>query len=143
MENKGHTDSKQPIQHWDFVSIGFLKNIHPDVDVVNLNQYLCDTLTRMNRKVPLKLCLKVKTPWDDKKCEKKAETTHFRNRIQVVRCECEGAQKIVTVRLLKITLSSPAFQLRYQCNTRLVPNFDYNSGSYIQGNIPRCIVQHS
>ena len=139
IKNKGHM-AKQPIQHWDFVSIEFLKNIHPDVDVVNLNQYLCDTLTCMNRKVPLKLGLKVRTLLDGKKCEKKVETTHFRNCIQAVHCECEGAQKSVTVRLLKITLSSPSVQLRYQCNTRLAPNFDYNSGPYIQGIIARCIV---
>ena len=54
--------SKQPIQHWDVESIGFLKNVHPDVDVINLNEYLSDALTRMNKKIPLKLGLRVKTP---------------------------------------------------------------------------------
>ena len=36
----------QPIQHWDVVSIGFLKKFHPDVDVNNLNHYLCEALTK-------------------------------------------------------------------------------------------------
>ena len=51
--------SKQPIQHWDVESIWFLKNVHPDIDVVNLNEYLSDALTRMNKKIPLKLGLKI------------------------------------------------------------------------------------
>ena len=85
--------SKESIQHWDVESLGFLKNVHPDVDVVNLNEYLSDALTRRNEQVPLKLGLKVKTPWDGKKRDPKAKTTHFRDRIQAIHCEVEGAQR--------------------------------------------------
>ena len=141
MEKRGRI-SKQSIQHWDVESLGFLKNVHPDVDVVNLNEYLSDALTRMNKKVPLKLGLKVKTPWDGKKRDPKAKTTHFRDRIQAVHCEVEGAQKSLTGKLIKLILSSADFQLRYKCDVRLVPNFNRNSGPYIQDKIRRCIVQH-
>ena len=116
--------------------------MHPDVDVVNLNEYLCDALTRMNKNIPLKLGLKVKTPWDGKKRDPNAKPTNYRDRIQAVHCECEGAHKSLTGKLLKLILSSPAFQLRYKCDVRLVPNFDRNSGPYIQDKIRRCIVQH-
>ena len=44
--------------------------------------------------------------------------------------------------MIKLILSSAAFQLRYKCDVRLVPNFDRNSGPYIQDKIRRCIVQH-
>ena len=132
----------QPIQHWDVVSIGFLKNVHPDVDVNNLNHYLCEALTKQNRGIPLLLGLKVKTPWDGKKRDTKAPKTNFRDRIQAVHCECEGAQKSLTARLLKVILSSATFQLRYKCDARLVPTFDRNSSPHIQEKIRRCIVQH-
>ena len=141
MEKKGRI-SKQSIQHWDVAPIGFLKNMHPDVDVVNLNEYLCDALTRINKNISLKLGLKVKTPWDGKKRDPNAKPTNYRDRIQAVHCECEGAHKSLTGKLLKLILSSPAFQLRYKCDVRLVPNFDRNSGPYIQDKIRRCIVQH-
>jgi len=84
--------SKQPIQHWDVESIWLLKNFHPNVDVINLNEYLSDALTRMNKKIPLKLGLRVKTPWDGKKRDK-IKTTNYRDRIQTVHIKVESAQK--------------------------------------------------
>ena len=56
--------------------------------------------------------------------------------------EVEGAQKGFTAKLIKLLLSSAAFQHRYKCDVRLVPLFDRNSGPYIQDKIRRCIVQH-
>ena len=140
-EKKGRL-AKQPIQHWDVEPIGFLKNVHPDVDVHNLNEYLSDALSKLNRHTPLLLGLKVKTPWDGKKKTKDFVQKHFRDRIQGVHCECEGAQKSLTVKLLKTILCSSAFQLRYKCDCRLVPPFDRHSSPYIQEKIRRCIVQH-
>ena len=36
----------QSIQHWDVGSIGFLKRMHPDVDVDNLHEYLSTALKK-------------------------------------------------------------------------------------------------
>ena len=35
------------------------------------------------------------------------------------------------------------FQQRYKCDVRLIPDYDRNSGPYIQDKIRRCIMQHA
>ena len=83
--------SKQSIQHWDVAQLGFLKHVTPDIDVPNLCEYLANTITKLH-KIPLKIGLKVKTPWDGKK-RVKGETISYRDQIQAVHIECEGSIK--------------------------------------------------
>jgi len=132
----------QSIQHWDVGSIGFLQRIHPDVDVDNLHAYLSEALKKIHPSKELKLGLKVKTPWDGKKRDT-TKIVHFKNRIQAVHLQCEGKHTATTAKAIKIILASPVFQHRYKCDVRLIPDFDRNSGPYIQDKIRRCITQHA
>ena len=90
----------------------------------------------------LKLGLKVKTPWDGKKRDTK-KVVHFKDRVQEVHLQCEGKHTTITAKIVKAILQSPIFQQRYKCDVRLIPEFDRNSGPYIQERIRRCITQHS
>jgi len=132
----------QSIQHWDVGSIGFLQRMHPDVDVDNLHVYLSTALKKMHPAMDLKLGLKVKSPWDGKKRDT-TKVVHFKDRIQAVHLQCEGKHTTITAKVIKAILLSPIFQQRYKCDVRLIPEFDRNSGPYIQEKIRRCITQHS
>ena len=132
----------QSIQHWDVGSIGFLQQMHPDVDVENLHEYLSSAIKKIHPAMNLKLGLKVKTPWDGKKRDT-TKVVHFKDRIQAVHIQCEGKHTTITAKVLKSILQSPIFQQRYNCDVRLIPEFDRNSGPYIQEKIRRCITQHS
>ena len=132
----------QSIQHWGVGSIGFLQRLHPDVDMENLHDYLSTALKKSYPETELKLGLKVKTPWDGKKRDS-TKNVHFKNRIQVVHLQCEGKHTAITAKVIKTILVSPVFQQRYKCNVRLIPDFDRNSGPYIQDKIQRCITQHA
>ena len=132
----------QSIQHWDVGSIGFLQRMHPDVDVDNLHEYLSTALKKMHPEMDLKLGLKVKSPWDGKKRDT-TKVVHFKDRIQAVHLQCEGKNTTITAKIIKAILISPIFQQRYNCDVRLIPEFDRNSGPYIQEKIRRCITQHS
>ena len=132
----------QSIQHWDVGSIGFLQRMHPDVDVDNLHEYLSTALKKMHPEMDLKLGLKVKSPWDGKKRDT-TKVVHFKDRIQAVHLQCEGKHTTITAKIIKAILISPIFQQRYNCDVRLIPEFDRNAGPYIQEKIRRCITQHS
>ena len=116
--------------------------MHPDVDVDNLHAYLSTALKKSHPSIELKLGLKVKTPWDGKK-RNTTKTVHFKNRIQAVHLQYEGKHTAITAKVIIIILASPSFQHRYNCDVRLIPDFDRNSGPYIQDNIRRCITQHA
>ena len=116
--------------------------MHPDVDVDNLHAYLSAALKQSYPATELKLGLKVKTPWDGKKRDI-TKITHFKNRIQAIHLQCEGKHTAITAKVIKIILSSPVFQQRYKCDVRLIPDFDRNSGPYIQDKIRQCITQHA
>ena len=79
----------------------------------------------------LKLVLKVKTPWDGKKRDT-TKVVHFKDRIQAVHLQCKGKYTTFTAKIIKTILQSPIFQHRYKCDVRLIPEFDRNSGPYIQ-----------
>ena len=53
----------QAIQHWDVARIGFLKNLHWDIDVDSLREYFQDMMKKLHRKEEITLGLKVKTPF--------------------------------------------------------------------------------
>ena len=57
----------QTIQHWDVVTLGFFKHLHPDIDVENFTAYLAAQLKSWHKGPTLLFGLKVKTPYDGKK----------------------------------------------------------------------------
>ena len=59
-----------------------------------------------------------------------------------VHVDVEGTHKSLSGKLLKHILTSAKFRARYNCDVRLVPEFDRNAGPYIQDKIRRCITQH-
>ena len=81
----------QTIQHWDITCIGFLKNLHPDVDVVALSDFFRLQINLLASK-DIPFGFKVKTPYDGKKRDPN-KTTHYRDRIQAVHVEVVGAHK--------------------------------------------------
>ena len=54
--------SLQAIQHWDVVTLGFLKNLHPEVDGIALQEYFNKALTSTHNSANHKVGIKVKTP---------------------------------------------------------------------------------
>ena len=66
VEKKGRL-TNQSIQHWDVATLGFLKNIHPDVDVHQLSAFFSHEMKLLHRASPLKVGLKVKSPYDGRR----------------------------------------------------------------------------
>ena len=64
-EKKGRL-TLQRIQHWDVATLGFLKNVHPDVDVHQLTSYFSKELNLLHPQSSLELGLEVKSPFDGK-----------------------------------------------------------------------------
>ena len=56
--------SLQSIQHWDVHQLDFLKNLHPDVDVVVLMEFLETFIWFKSKQKATPLGLKVKRPYD-------------------------------------------------------------------------------
>ena len=118
------------IQYWDAGSIGFLKRMHPDIDVHNLQAFLSAALKKSHPSIELKLGLKIKTPWNRKKLDA-TENANFKNRIQAVHLQCEGKRETITAKVIKIILTSTVFQQRCKCDASLIPDFDKNSDPFI------------
>ena len=57
----------QTIQHYEVSHIGFLKNLHWDVDLDSLTEFFNTSLNRIHKNKEIKVGLKVKTPYDGKK----------------------------------------------------------------------------
>ncbi len=140
-KEKGAQIFKQIIQHWDVATIGFLKNMHPDIDVENLSEYISRYLTKVHPSSDIEIGLKIKVPYDGKKKESNMKT-NYRNRIQAVHVMTRGSTKQITSVLIKQMLKSTNFNQRYKCDVRLIPLYDRNSGPYIQDKIRKCITQH-
>ena len=66
VEKKGRL-TVQSIQHWDVATLGFLKNVHPDVNVHQLSAFFSKELKLLHRTAVLKVGLKVKSPYDGRK----------------------------------------------------------------------------
>ena len=134
--------SIQSIQHWDVAQIGFLKNLHPDVDGEVMEEYLILALRDLAPKKDLTLGLKVKSPFDGKKRDKN-KTIKFKDRIQAYHVDTVGSMKTDVTRLLKQIFKGQDFRNQYDCEVRLIPLYDRRSSSYTQEKIKRCILQHS
>ena len=139
-EKKGRL-TVQTIQHWDVATLGFLKNVHPDVDVHQLSEFFSQELQSLYRTSILKVGLKVKSPYDGRRRDP-AKNISYKDRIMAVHVDVEGSHKSLCSNLIKKILSSNKFHARYNCAVRLVPEFDRNAGPYIQDKVRRCITQH-
>ena len=140
-KEKGAQIYKQTIQHWDVTTVGFLKNVHPEVDIENLSEYFQTTINKSTPSNDIEIGLKVKVPYDGKKRDPKVNT-NYRSRIQAIHVMTRGTTKQTTTNILKHILKSPKFKQRYRCDARLIPLYDRNSGPYIQDKIRKCITQH-
>ena len=136
--------TKQTIQHWNVESIGFLKNLHPEVDTLALTEFLNESLPKYAQAKNVYYGLKVKTPYDGQRREKFVEGNikSFKNRLQAVHVEVEGTFVDTAIKCLKNILTSKAFRQRYTSEVRLIPNFDRRASPHTQEKIKRCIVQH-
>ena len=136
--------TRQTIQHWNVASIGFLKNLHPEIDIVSLSTFLNDRLPNNAKARQISYGLKVKTPYDGQKQVKTIVpgTTQFKERLQAVHVEVQGTTAEMATKCLKTILQSKAFQQRYTTEVRLIPLYDRRSSPYTQEKIKRCIVQH-
>ena len=136
--------TKQTIQHWDVASIGFLKNLHPEVDTVSLSNFFQEQLPNSATARNISFGLKVKTPYDGQKREKNVVpgSIKFKERLQAVHVEVQGSNREMATKCLKNILASKAFRQRYTTEVRLIPLYDRRSSPYMQEKIKRCIVQH-
>ena len=134
--------SLQAIQHWDVVTLGFLKNLHPEVDGIALQEYFNKALNYTHNSANHKVGIKVKTPYDGTKSTY-SPSTKFKDRIQAYHVDTIGLAQKEVAASLKAILSSDDFKSRYTCGVRLIPCFDKKSSSWTQDKIRKCILQHS
>ena len=131
----------QSIQHWDVATIGFLKNLHHEVDGPSLQEFLNTELYAVHRDDTYVVGIKVKTPYDGKK--KSSTPVTFKDRIHAFHVDTIGSVQKEVAATIKGILAGDSFKARYNCNVRLVPCFDRNSSPYTQEKVRKCILQHS
>ena len=59
--------SIQVIQHWDVAQLGFLKNLHPEVNIPSLTEFFNEELRKVCKDSSIRIGLKVKMPYDGRK----------------------------------------------------------------------------
>ena len=132
--------SIQTIQHYDVSHIGFLKNLHWDVDLDSLTEFF-NALNRIYKNKEIIVGLKVKTPYDGKKRNNNT-TTSFRDRIQAVHVDVKADHAEKVKKALKNILQSESFLKRYSIPVRLIPIINVKASPYLQDKVQKCIVQH-
>ena len=143
LEEKSGNLSLQSIQHWDVETIGFLKNLHPDVDNENMQSFLLTAVNKLHTgDEQLLLGIKVRTPYDGTKRDPNKKVK-FKDRIQAYHVDTMGKTQALVQTYLKQVLSSDDFKQRYTAPVRLVPSFDRRSSPNTQEKVKRCILQHS
>ena len=137
--------SIQTIQHWEVASLGFLKNLHWDIDVSALTEYFNKHLRRLNKSEVITLGMKVRTPYDGLKTNKKenVKKTPYRERCQAIHVECKASHKDLANKHIKTILESTSFKRRYTVTVRLIPPLDRRDSPYTQDKIRKCITQHN
>ena len=74
----------QAIQHWNVETIGFLKNLHPDVDNESIQRYFIDEINKLHHKEEkLLIEIKVRTPYDGIKRDSKVPVKFKDNPIRI------------------------------------------------------------
>ena len=134
--------SLQAIQHWDVAAIGFLKNLHPDVDGVCLQEYFTAAIQKIHPSCDVMLGLKVKSPYDGTRRDPNRKVK-FKDRIHAFHVDTIGEQRDIIIAALKTILSSEDFKHRYTTPVRLIPLYDRRSSPYTQEKVKRCILQHN
>lgn len=145
LREEGIFVSLQVIQHWEVSQLGFLKNLHPDIDTEAMTSFFNSAAKHFLRSDKICYGLKVKAPYDGTKkiYDKKNTPSHnYRHRIQAIHIEVKAEHKELAIKTLKRILASPMFRKRYNCDVRLIPLFDRKASPYTQEKIKRCIVQH-
>ena len=137
-ESQSHI-SVQVIQHHSVAQLGFLKNMHPDIDVDLLTEFLNVTMRTMHRPNQVHFGLRVKVPYDGMK---RTPAKKGVRRLQAIHIEVKAEEKSAASQIIKLILASDAFHKRYTCDVRLIPLFDRNSSPHTQEKIKRCILQH-
>ena len=132
----------QAIQHWDVAALGFLKNLHPDVDGNCLESFFNSHLNKMHSLGNLVIGIKVKSPYDGSRRDPNKKIK-FKDRVQAFHVDTIGEQRDTVKSLLRSILDSKEFSQRYKSPVRLIPLYDRRSSPYTQEKIKRCIVQHS
>ena len=83
----------QSIQHWNVETIGFLKNLHPDVDNESIQRYFIEEINTLHQKEEkLLIGMKVRTPYDGTKRDPN-KTTKFKDRVQAFHVDVIGNTK--------------------------------------------------
>jgi len=141
-QEQGSTITLQAIQHWDVAALGFLKNLHPDVNGDNMESYINEQLNNLHDAGDLVIGMKVKSPYDGSKRDPNKKVK-FKDRIQAFHVETIGEQRDIVKSLLRTILASEEFSKRYKSTVRLIPLFDQRSSPYTQEKSKRCIIQHS
>ena len=134
--------SMQAIQHWNVHTLGWLKNLHPEVDGVALQDYLNSALRDTYKDDVHKIGIKLKTPYDGKKSDY-SKDTKFKDRLQAYHVDTIASVHAEVAASLKALLAHADFKQRYTCSVRLVPCFDRKSSPYTQDKVRKCILQHS
>ena len=133
----------QAIQHWNVETIGFLKNLHPDVDNESIQTYFTDEINALHKKdKKLLIGIKVRTPYDGIRRDTNKQPK-FKDRVQAFHIDVVGDTREEVTRYLKTILASEEFQKRYKAPVRLVPTYDRRGSPNTQEKIKRCILQHS
>ena len=141
-QEQGSTLTLQSIQHWDVAALGFLKNLHPDIDGENLERYLNEKLNCLHRPGDLTIGIRVKSPYDGSKRDPNKKIK-FKDRVQAYHVDTIGEQRDTVKALLRRILESEEFATRYKNPVRLIPLYDRRSSPYTQEKIKRCIIQHN
>ena len=135
--------SVQPIQHWDVVTLDFLKNLHPDVDNDNMQQFLIEEVNRVyTGDEELLLRIKVRTPYDGTKRDPNKQFK-FKDRVQAYHVDTIGNMQDTVQKYLQLVLAGAVFVDRYTAPVRLVPSYDRRSSPNNLEKVKRCILQHN
>ena len=130
------------VQHWNVAHLGFLKNLHPDVDAKSLSTYLTETIEKNLPGTHIEVGLRARAPFDGKK--KVGQSIPFsRNKHSMaMHVDVAGEQEKVAKDQIKKIFASPSFKERYNCMVRLVPLYDRRGSTYTNEKIVKCIIQH-
>ena len=134
--------SIQAIQHWNVAAIGFLKNLHPDVDGDCLQDFISTAIKKLHPNLDIMLGLKVKSPYDGTRRDPQKKIK-FRDRVQAFHVDTTGNHRDIATSAIKHILASKDFKHRYTIPVRLIPLYDRRSSPYTQEKVKRCILQHN
>ena len=118
-------------------TIGFLKNLHPDVDNESMQNFLMDMINRSYPEDDILLVgIKIRTPYDGVKRDPNVRVK-YKDRIQAYHVDTIGKTKEIVQKYLKEVLNSEDSKNRYAAPVRLVPSFDRKSSTNTQEKVKK------